>query len=211
MFLMSFAMPLAWSVPICVTTEHTLRRDGMIFPLHVNVAPSDKGRITFLAVRICLLTPAAVTGPDNAVLLESGTVRQIMLVGPGAGGTETASAVLADVLSILGTAKGSFLQNALVDAGRPLLRPDQTESAFYVRLKVADRPGVLAQIATVFAEAGLSIRSVIQRGEGDEARLVLVTHVGSEARMNAAVYAMRDMDEVRGEPVLLRLLAEDAA
>jgi homoserine dehydrogenase len=154
---------------------------------------------------------AAVMGPDNAVLLESGTVRQIMLVGPGAGGTETASAILADVLSILGTAKGSFLQNALVDAGRPLLGPDQTESAFYIRLRVMDRPGVLAQIATVFAEAGLSIRSVIQRGEGDAARLVLVTHVGSESRMNAAVAAMRDMDDVRSEPVLLRLLAEDAA
>jgi homoserine dehydrogenase len=154
---------------------------------------------------------AAVMGPDNAVLLESGTVRQIMLVGPGAGGTETASAILADVLSILGTAKGSFLQNALVDAGRPLLGPDQTESAFYIRLRVMDRPGVLAQIATAFAEAGLSIRSVIQRGEGDAARLVLVTHVGSESRMNAAVAAMRHMDDVRSEPVLLRLLAEDAA
>jgi homoserine dehydrogenase len=152
---------------------------------------------------------AAVAGPDNAVLLESGTVRQIMLVGPGAGGTETASAVLADVLSILGTAEGSFLQNALADAGRPLLTPDQTASAFYVRLRVVDRPGVLARIATVFADADLSIRSVIQRGEGDGARLVLVTHVGSEARMNAALHAMRAMDDVRGEPVLLRLLAEE--
>jgi homoserine dehydrogenase len=154
---------------------------------------------------------AAIMGPDNAVVLESGTVRQIMLVGPGAGGVETASAVLADVLSILGTAEGSFLQNALVDAGRPLLTPDQTASAFYVRLRVADRPGVLAQIATVFAEAGLSIRSVIQRGEGDGARLVLVTHVGSEARMQAALRAMRDMREVHAEPVLLRLLTEDGA
>ncbi len=152
---------------------------------------------------------AAVAGPDNAVLLESGTVREIMLVGPGAGGTETASAVLADVLSILGTAKGSFLQNALVDAGRPLLGPEQTESAFYVRLNVQDRPGVLAQIATVFADAGLSIRSVIQRGEGDGAQLVLVTHVGSEARMTSALAAMAALDEVRDAPVLLRLLAED--
>ena len=154
---------------------------------------------------------AAVMGPDNAVLLESTTVRQIMLVGPGAGGTETASAVLADVLSILGTTKGSFLQNALVDAGRPLLGPEQTESAFYIRLNVQDRPGVLAQVATVFADAGLSIRSVIQRGEGDGAQLVLVTHIGAEARMTRALEAMRAMDEVRDAPVLLRLLAEDAA
>jgi homoserine dehydrogenase len=154
---------------------------------------------------------AAVMGPDNAVLLESGSVREIMLVGPGAGGTETASAVLADVLSILGTARGSFLHNALADAGRPLLGPEQTASAFYVRLNVLDRPGVLARVATVFADAGLSIRSVIQRGEGDGAQLVLVTHVGSEARMTRALDAMRGMDEVRDEPVLLRLLTEDAA
>jgi len=154
---------------------------------------------------------ASVMGPDNAVLLESDSVREIMLVGPGAGGTETASAVLSDVLSILGTAKGSFLHNALVDAGRSLIGPDQTESPFYVRLNVVDRPGVLAQVATVFAEAGLSIKSVIQRGAGDGAQLVLVTHVGSEAQMAAAIAAMREMDEVRGDPVLLRLLADGAA
>lgn len=152
---------------------------------------------------------AAITGPDNAVLLESGTVRQIMLVGPGAGGPETASAILADVLSILGTVKGSFLQNALADAGRPILSPGGTESAFYVRLRVADRPGVLARIAMVFADAGLSIRSVIQRGEGDGARLVLVTHAGQELRMTAALDAIARMDDVRGEPVVMRLVAEE--
>jgi homoserine dehydrogenase len=172
-----------------------LARDGISVQVHPTLVP--------VGHRL-----ASVTGPDNAVLLESDSVREIMLVGPGAGGTETASAVLSDVLSILGTAKGSFLHNALADAGRPLLEPGQTESPFYVRLNVVDRPGVLAQVATVFADAGLSIKSVIQRGAGDGAQLVLVTHVGREAQMASAIAAMRGMDEVRGEPVLLRLLVE---
>ncbi len=154
---------------------------------------------------------AAVSGPDNAVLLESVAVRQIMLVGPGAGGTETASAVLADVLSILGTPNRGFLQNALTDAGRPLRDPDLTSSAFYVRLRVSDRPGVLAQIASVFAEAEISIGSVIQQGEGDAARLVLVTHETQERRMNTAISAIRDVTDVRGEPVVVRVLTKENA
>ncbi|MBM3664481.1 MAG: homoserine dehydrogenase, partial [Actinobacteria bacterium] len=73
---------------------------------------------------------AAIDGADNAVLLESSMVRQIMLVGPGAGGTETASAVVSDVLSILGSRPGSFLGGALADAGRPMAADDALESAF---------------------------------------------------------------------------------
>ncbi len=149
---------------------------------------------------------AAVGGPDNAVLLESRTTREIMLVGPGAGGDETASAVLADVISILGTHRGSFLHNALADSGRPIAAPGDVESAFYVRMSVADRPGVLARVASVFAEEGLSIRSVVQTGSGDEASLVLVLHAGAERRMAAALAAVGALDEVRGEPVMLRVL-----
>ena len=83
---------------------------------------------------------AAIEGPDNAVLLESRATREIMLVGPGAGGDETASAVVADILSILGTHQGSFLHNALVDAGRTIAPPGAVESAFYVRMAVARPP-----------------------------------------------------------------------
>jgi homoserine dehydrogenase len=153
---------------------------------------------------------AAVAGPDNAVLLESRATREIMLVGPGAGGDETASAVVADVLSILGTHQGSFLHNALADAGRPVLPPDEVRSAFYVRMSVADRPGVLARVASVFADEQLSIRTVVQSGAGDEARLVMVLHEGPEGRMRAAVARMAGLDEVRGEPVVLRVVGSGA-
>jgi homoserine dehydrogenase len=149
---------------------------------------------------------AAISGAENAVLLESSTVRQIMLAGPGAGGTETASAVVADVLSILGTHRGSFLHNALVDAGRPVMPPGDMTSAFYVRLVVVDRPGVLARVAHVFGEEGVSIRTVVQKGEGDRARLVLVLHPGPERRIEAAMARIGAMPDVRGEPVVLRAL-----
>jgi len=153
---------------------------------------------------------AAVGGPDNAVLLESAATGEIVLVGPGAGGDETASAVVADVLSILGTHQGSFLHNALVDAGRAITPPGEVESAFYVRMAVDDRPGVLARVASIFGEAELSIRTVVQSGAGDQARLVLVLHSGTEARMAQALERIRALDEVRGEPVMLRVLGSGA-
>jgi homoserine dehydrogenase len=153
---------------------------------------------------------AAIAGADNAVLLESPASREIMLVGPGAGGAETASAVVADVLSILGTHTGSFLHNALADAGRPILEPGGVRSAFYVRTRVADRPGVLARIATVFAEHQLSIRTVVQEGSGEEAQLVLILHEGLERQLQAAVAQIAPLPEVRGEPVVLRVLGSGA-
>ena len=149
---------------------------------------------------------AAISGPDNAVLIESQATREIMLVGPGAGGQETASAVIADILSILGTHQGSFLHNALADAGRPIARPGDVRSAFYLRMSVADRPGVLARIASVFGEEGLSIRSVVQGGSGEEASLILILHSGPEQRMADALARVRALDDVRSEPVMIRVL-----
>ena len=149
---------------------------------------------------------AAIGGPDNAVLIESRATREIMLVGPGAGGDETASAVLADILSVLGTHQGSFLHNALADAGRPIAPPGSVPSAFYLRTSVVDRPGVLARVASIFADEQLSILSVVQSGSGDEASLVLILHEGLEDSMQRAVARIGGLDDVRGEPVMLRVL-----
>jgi homoserine dehydrogenase len=149
---------------------------------------------------------AAIAGADNAVLLESALTGEIMLVGPGAGGDETASAVVADVLSILGTHQGSFLHNAMADAGRGIIPAGLVGSAFYARMSVADRPGVLARVASIFGEEHLSIRTVVQSGAGEEASLVLVLHEGVEERMERAMARIRVLDDVRGEPVVLRVL-----
>lgn len=154
---------------------------------------------------------ASVSGPDNAVLLESSTVRQIMLVGPGAGGIETASAVVADLVSIVGTQQGSFLHNALADAKRPLAPEGSLESAFYLRLEVVDQPGVLARVASVLGECGVSILTVLQRGEGEGARLVMILHPGLESRVTAAIGRLRDLPDVRDEPVLIHVMGNGEA
>ncbi len=154
---------------------------------------------------------ASVNGPDNAVLLESDTVRQIMLVGPGAGGMETASAVVADVLSITGSEPGSFLTGALADAGRPIAPVGSLESAFYLRLQVADEPGVLARVASVLGDCGVSILTVLQRGEGEAARLVMILHRGPESRVTDAIAQLRDLADVRDEPVLIHVVGDGGA
>ena len=154
---------------------------------------------------------AAIGGADNAVLLESSMVRQIMLVGPGAGGTETASAVVSDVLSILGSRPGSFLGGALADAGRPMAADDALESAFYVRLEVADEPGVLARVSSVLGESGVSILTVLQRGEGDSARLVMILHRSPEAQVAEAIGRLAEMPEVTAPPVLIAVVGSGEA
>ena len=154
---------------------------------------------------------AAIGGADNAVLLESSRVRQIMLVGPGAGGTETASAVVSDVLSILGSRPGSFLGGALADAGRPMAADDALESAFYVRLEVADEPGVLARVSSVLGESGVSILTVLQRGEGDSARLVMILHRSPEAQVAEAIGRLAEMPEVTAPPVLIAVVGSGEA
>lgn len=154
---------------------------------------------------------AAIGGADNAVLLESSMVRQIMLVGPGAGGTETASAVVSDVLSILGSRPGSFLGGALADAGRPMAADDALESAFYLRLEVADEPGVLARVSSVLGESGVSILTVLQRGEGDSARLVMILHRSPEAQVAEAIGRLAEMPEVTAAPVLIAVVGSGEA
>jgi len=154
---------------------------------------------------------AAISGADNAVLLESSTVRQIMLVGPGAGGTETASAVVSDVLSILGSNPGSFLGGALADAGRPMAPEGSLDSAFYLRLDVADQPGVLARVSSVLSDSGVSILTVLQRGEGEAARLVMILHRSPESQVLSAIDALRAMPEVRDEPVLIHVVGDGQA
>ena len=88
---------------------------------------------------------AGVTGAYNAVFLESETFDKIMLFGPGAGSTPTASAVIGDIISIVNTAQGSFVHNCLCYKDVPFFPNDEIVSRFYLRLRVADEPGVLAR------------------------------------------------------------------
>ncbi len=105
---------------------------------------------------------AAVEGAFNGVVLEGDAIREITLEGPGAGGIETASAVVADMVSVIGTTGTGFLQNDACWRELPFLDPGELRSPYYVRVEVDDRPGVLALVAEGLAGRGVSIATLTQ-------------------------------------------------
>jgi homoserine dehydrogenase len=146
---------------------------------------------------------AAVSGPFNAVTVESEAITEITMSGPGAGGPQTASAVLGDVIS-------TMIPPASPPAPTERLTVvDDVRSAFYLHMEVADRPGVLAQIAQLLGLQGASIKSVVQKGLGDNARLVMVTHPLLESRLFAGCELIRALDFVRSGPRAIRVIDEE--
>ena len=145
---------------------------------------------------------ASVNGAFNAVTIESPAITEITLSGPGAGGPQTASAVLGDVISAM--IPPPSLPPPAVE--QPLVR--DVEFSFYLHLEVADRPGVLAQVAEILGLQGVSIRSVVQHGLGDEARLVMVMHPVLESKFRAAVELIARLDFVRSPPRVIRVIEE---
>ncbi len=151
---------------------------------------------------------AGVTGAYNAVFLESDAFDKIMLFGPGAGSVPTASAVIGDIISVVNTVKGSFVQNCLCYKDVPAFPDADMVSSLYLRLRVTDEPGVLARLAAVFGDHGVSIASMMQEGRGDAAELVLLLHPVREAQFFAALARMKELPEVQGEPAFIRLEGE---
>jgi homoserine dehydrogenase len=145
---------------------------------------------------------ASVSGSYNAVTIESPAITEITLSGPGAGGSQTASAVLGDVISAMSP---PAVQMPPAD---DLAIVSDVESAFYLYLEVADRPGVLAQVAEILGLQGVSIRSFVQRGIGDDARLVMVLHPILESKFRAAVDMIERLDFVRSKPRSIHVIEE---
>jgi homoserine dehydrogenase len=149
---------------------------------------------------------ASVNGPFNAVTIESEDITEVTLSGPGAGGKQTASAVLGDVISAMIPPASGVGGHDVTDS-LPVV--NDVASAFYLHLEVADRPGVLAQIAELLGMQGASIRSVVQRGLGDNARLVMVLHPLLESRFSAAVRLIGQLDFMRSAPRAIRVIDEE--
>jgi homoserine dehydrogenase len=145
---------------------------------------------------------ASVGGAFNAVTIESPAITEITLSGPGAGGIQTASAVLGDVISAM--IPPPSLPPPAVE--QPIVT--DVEFSFYLHLEVADRPGVLAQVAEILGLQGVSIRSVVQKGLGEEARLVMVMHPVLESKFRAAVDLISGLDFVREPPRVIRVIEE---
>jgi homoserine dehydrogenase len=145
---------------------------------------------------------ASVSGSFNAVTIESPAITEITLSGPGAGGSQTASAVLGDVVAAMTPPAAQ----APPVAELPIVA--DVESAFYLYVEVADRPGVLAQVAEILGLQGISIKSVVQRGIGDDARLVMVMHPILESKFRAAVDMIERLDFVRSRPRAIHVIEE---
>ncbi len=146
---------------------------------------------------------APVEGPFNAVMVESAAITEVTMSGPGAGGRETASAVLGDLVSVISGERPAAPRLVPLDAVRDV------SSAFYLHLEVADRPGVLAQIAEILGRNEISVRSVVQRGLGEDARLVMVMHEAPESRFSAALDGIAKLDFLRAPPRAIRVIEEE--
>jgi homoserine dehydrogenase len=162
-----------------------------------------------VSVRVfpCFLYPghplAPISGPFNAVMVEAPVITEITMSGPGAGGSETASAVLGDVVSVLSGGSPLFEENSKLKVAK------DANSAFYLHLEVEDRPGVLAKVAEILGDNEVSVRSVVQQGMGDDARLVMVMHEVSERRFEAALKAIAKLKFLRAPPRSIRVIEEE--
>ncbi len=154
---------------------------------------------------------AAVRDAFNAVFVEAKSAGQLMFYGPGAGGAPTASAILGDVVAVarhrvsdsVGPRESDYADRAIAPIG-------DTKTQFLIRLNVADKPGVLAAIAQVFAKEGVSIQTVRQSGRGNDAELIVVSHGATEEALSSTVSALSKMDIVTKVESVLRVLGSQS-
>ncbi|MGW7412471.1 homoserine dehydrogenase [Streptomyces sp. NPDC054863] len=152
---------------------------------------------------------ASVREAYNAVFVEAEAAGQLMFYGPGAGGAPTASAVLGDLVAVCrNKLGGSTGPGESAYTRLPVSPMGEVVTRYHISLDVADKPGVLAQVATVFAEHDVSIDTVRQSGKDGEASLVVVTHRAPDAALSGTVEALRKLDTVRGVASIMRVEGE---
>lgn len=165
---------------------------------------------------------ATVNGVYNAILVEGDPLGEVMLFGPGAGAGATASAVVSDILAIVGVLKSNPSREEAIEspntALHPLLSCNHTDyskmaplsslrSSFYVRFLCLDVPGVIGKLGTRFGAHNVSIESIVQTGfQGDRAEIVVVTHDVSEGDFESALAEIRGLDSIDSIPSIIRVL-----
>jgi len=155
---------------------------------------------------------ASVRDAFNAVFVEAESAGDMMFYGRGAGGDPTASAVLGDIVSAgrnrlsggRGPGDSAYAELDVLDIGAARTR-------YYVNLDVADKPGVLASIASAFADHGVSIQVVRQDGSGEDAGLIVRTHLADDASLRATVDVLRNLETVKRVVGVMRVEGEAGA
>ncbi|MCY4669878.1 MAG: homoserine dehydrogenase [Rhodococcus sp.] len=173
------------------------------------VTPKGKERISarVYPALVPLSHPlASVNGAFNAVVVEAENAGRLMFYGQGAGGAPTASAVMGDLVMAArnkvhggrGPRESKYAKLKVAPMGDILTR-------YYVNMEVADKEGVLSAVAAEFARHGVSISVVRQEGAGAGARLVVVTHVATDAALSETVAALNELEFVTAVTSVLRL------
>ncbi len=162
-------------------------------------------------VMIPVTSPLApVEGVFNAVAFEGDFVGRVLLEGRGAGAGPTASAIVADLIDIArGRHTPPFGMAASLLSAEPAVPITEREGAYYLRLMVVDRPGVIADVSAILRDHSVSLESMLQRGRspGEAVPVVLTTHICREAAMAAALARIGALDSVIAPPTLLRIEA----
>jgi homoserine dehydrogenase len=153
---------------------------------------------------------ASVRGASNAVFVEGPRIGQLMFYGAGAGGDPTATAVVGDLVSVArNLIQGARGPSPAPTNHRPVRPMGETRDQYYLKLRVEDRPGVLAEIADRFGRNGISIERVWQEGFGDEATLSFITHRAQERPFQETVEELRGLGAVHAIASLLRVEGEE--
>jgi homoserine dehydrogenase len=153
---------------------------------------------------------ASIRGATNAIYIQGPSVGELLFAGPGAGGEPTATAMLGDIVDAARELlSGSVVASPMRFAPGDVLDFGQVATKWYLRLEVVDQPGVLAQIAGAFGEAGVSIKSVWQEGRGDRAMVLLVTHEAVEEAQRRATEGLRALDVVAEIPSIIRVESDE--
>ncbi|WP_165171459.1 MULTISPECIES: homoserine dehydrogenase [unclassified Adlercreutzia] len=153
---------------------------------------------------------AKVNGVFNAIYVTGDFVGETMFFGEGAGAGAAASAVMGDVLEVARHMQQGIdpIVGCTCTDELPILPIEELSMKYYIRFTVSDRPGVLAAMAGVFANHGVSVHSVVQRGQknGGTVEIVYVTHTAKERAIREVIEEIRGLDDVlHAEPSLIRV------
>ena len=199
---------------ITATDVASAKAMGYVIKLLAICARSDDGRSVGVRVHPAMIPRshplAGVREAYNAVFVEAESAGQLMFYGKGAGGAPTASAVLGDLVAVarnrLAGARGPEESTYASLAVHPM---GETVTRCHVALDVADKPGVLARVAELFARHDVSIQTVRQEGHGDDAQLVIVTHRATDAALTSTMRGLRQMDIVRAIASVMRVEGDE--
>lgn len=150
-----------------------------------------------------------IDGVMNGISVVGDRVGETLYYGPGAGGNATASAVVANIIDIVRSGKRSPMLgfNHPLEEGLRLKNSDDIRSKYYLRLRVSDKPGILAQITSLFADEAISIEAVIQRpSETECAHLLFATHEATERSAHALMDKLEALDAVLESPFMIRIV-----